>query len=461
MLSSFFITFREALQCGLLIVLLAGYPELRPGRRAMYAGITCGLALALALALLPALSGRMPDIGHWINARYISECIIFYLGAALLALYGPEGKHKPEPTPSGAGLFTLGFLLFFFEAHSLALYNIDLSTLDGAAKIAPAAAAGLVIGLLPIWLLEKKIASARLERFFSPGSLLVTVGAIKFITGGVPEVEDGDILIGVQQGLQHFVEGSVDHLQSLLMIGQHPFIETPFAGLADYLREQRLSTALTVAFVMAPPLLVMIRVFSRPDPEVRGLDVAAQRRLKKAFFRREMAFLSTPVIVSLMLLIVSLHAVNASVNPLSEPEPIPVMESEERQGVILISLTDRIGDFTDGKLRKYVFYSGRDKVVFLAIMKPDGSVGLALDECEICKPAEWNTSAIGYAQRGDHLVCKYCMSPIAIPTVNEPGGCNPIPVPFAIEKDNIALRLDDLMRVHKAARDMEKKGTHF
>ena len=94
-------------------------------------------------------------------------------------------------------------------------------------------------------------------------------------------------------------------------------------------------------------------------------------------------------------------------------------------------------------------------------MKPDGTIGLALDECEICKPAEWNTSALGYAQRGEHLVCKYCMSPIAIPTVNEPGGCNPVPVPYAIDEDNIMLRLDDLVRVYDALKNLEKKGTHF
>ncbi len=461
MLSSFFITFRETLECGLLIILLVGYPAISAGRRAVYMGAAAALFLAIALTLLPQINDLMPTIGHWINARYISEFVIFYTGAVLLSLHGSQGNHLSKKSPPLISLFALGFLLFFFEARALILYSIDISTIQGAIKVAPATLIGLCVGVLPIWLLQDRVGAARLEKFFSSGSLLVTIGAIKFIIGGVPEVEDGDILINMQQGLQQFVEGSVDLVQSLLLVSQHSFIDSPFSGLADYFREQRLSTALTLCVVMAPPVLVMMRVFSRPDPEVRGIDVAAERRLKVAFFRREMAYLSAPVIISLILLTVSLHAVNASVNPLSEPEPIPVMLSEDKVDHIVIPLVDRIGDFSDGKLRKYVYYTGKDKIVFLAIMKPDGTIGLALDECEICKPAEWNTAAIGYAQRGDHLVCKYCMSPIAIPSVNEPGGCNPVPVPYVIEKDNIALKIDDLIRIHELIKNMEKKGTHF
>ena len=412
------------------------------------------------LVYVPAFSAKSPGIQHWIILRYISEALIFYSGLLLLMLRTTMSRAEQRHAPA-AVLLLLGFLLFFFEAHSAALYIQDLTLVESRGWVYSGAVLGILLGFALLALMVGKLPALGLQRFFTPASLLIAVGALQFITGGMGEVEDGDILLSLQQGLQYLVEHIVGHVQSLLMITQHGFISTPLSGLADYLREERMSTALTVALVMLPPVLAMVKVFSRPDPEVRGMEVAAERRLKVAFFRREMISFSAPLLMSFMLLTISLHAVNASVNPLREPEPIPVMESDESPGAIVIPLKDRIGDFTDGQLRKYIFYSGNTRIIFLAIMKPDGTVGLALDECEICKPAEWNTSALGYAQRGEHLVCKYCMSPVAIPTVNEPGGCNPIPVPFEIEEDDIVLRLDDLVRVHEAAQKLEKKGTHF
>jgi len=460
MLSSFLPLLRESLQCAFLLILLSGYPALFARRRLLYAGTAIGFVTGMLMVYVPALSAVAPGIEHWITLRYISEAIVLYLGLLLMALSGAEGAGSEKAFPVVL-ILPLGFVLFFFEAHTAALYIEDLALIGSPAKAYAGAALGLLPGFVPLLFIIRKLPRLGLDRFFSPSSLLITVGAVKFITGGLGEVEDGDILISLQQGLQYLVEHIVGHVQSLLMISQHAFISSPLSGLADYLREERMSTALTVAFVMLPPVLALISIFSRPDPELRGIEVPAERRLKLAFFRREMVFYSAPVLSAFLLLMVSLHAVNASVNPLSEPEPMPVMESEEEAGSIVIPLSDRIGDFTDGKLRKYVFYSGNKRIIFLAIMKPDGTVGLALDECEICKPAQWNTSALGYAQRGEHLVCKYCMSPIAIPTVNEPGGCNPIPVPFEIDEDVIVVRTEDLVRVHEAAENLEKKGTHF
>lgn len=461
MLASFLPLLRESLECALLLGLALCHPALFAQRRLLYSGTAAGLMAGLLVVYLPALAENAPGMEHWITLRYLSEAIIFYAGLLLLALNGTEGVqdgNAVKKPASAATIFLLGFALFFFEARSGALYINDLGDINGAAKAYAGAALGMAAGFAPLLFFAWRMEGLGLGRFFSPASLLIAIGSIKFITGGVGEVEGGHILISLQQGMQYLVENMVGHVQSLLIIGQHDFITSPMAGLAGYFKEERMSTALTVVFIMMPPLLALVRVFSRPDPEVRGMEVAAERRLKQAFFRQDMAFLSTPVLASFLLLLISLHTVNASVNPLSEPEPINVMESDERPGMLLIPLVDRLGDFTDGRLRKYVFYSGSSTVTFLAIMKPDGTVGLGLDECEVCRPAEWNTSAQGYAQRGEHLVCKYCMTPIAIPTVNEPGGCNPIPVPFEIEEDSLVLNLDDLMRVHRAANKAEKKG---
>jgi len=157
---------------------------------------------------------------------------------------------------------------------------------------------------------------------------------------------------------------------------------------------------------------------------------------------------------------VMLHVSNLSVNPMFEPAPIPV-KAEGDPPVIRLPLKDKMGDFTDGKLRKYVYFHGNREIVFLAILKPDGSVGVALDQCEICRPPGWNKKARGYAQRGSHLVCKYCMTPITVDTLNSPGGCNPIPLAFKLEDDRIMIGLSDLISTFDAAEKLEKKGSHL
>jgi uncharacterized membrane protein len=217
---------------------------------------------------------------------------------------------------------------------------------------------------------------------------------------------------------------------------------------------------LTVLFLMVPPLFILAHLFGRPDPLLSNAQAGAQRRLKVAFFRKELLFQSIPVMAALFLLIVLIHAVNISLNPLYDPVPVPV-RAVANSTAIRIPISDKSGDLTDMHLRKYVYYHGNKQILFIAIMKPDGTVGLALDECEICRPAEWNKDAQGYAQRGDHLVCKYCMTPIPTATVNNPGGCNPIPVPFTVGDEYIVIELDDLISTYKQVEELEKKGTHL
>ncbi|MEE9523831.1 MAG: DUF2318 domain-containing protein, partial [Thermodesulfovibrionales bacterium] len=230
--------------------------------------------------------------------------------------------------------------------------------------------------------------------------------------------------------------------------------------VASFMGGDRSALTITVLLFMAPPIFILVRLFAVPDPVVKDIEVKAHKRLKIAFFRKDLLLQSAPVIMALLVLIILIHSVNISLNPMYAPTPVPVRESEY-DNQIRIPLSDKMGDLSDEKLRKYVYYYGNKAIIFIAILKPDGSMGVALDECEICRPAEWNKAAQGYSQRGKHLVCNYCMTPIPLPTIGNPGGCNPIPLPFSLIDDNIVIDADALIRLHKKVREMEKKGTHL
>lgn len=454
----FFIALRESLQCCVLLSLLSGYlySEDKGFQRGSFIGVFAALLAGFATGYFPDVSKEFISNETWTFWRYISESVIFYLGILIVG-----SKANPSSSTTSAGLFFLGFFLFFFESRALGFLIQDMGAMKGDAYgVLAGAVAGIVSGFIPFVLFRKRILRIPFREVFVFPSLLMVIGALLFGFGGVGELEKESVLIAFQKGLLNFLGEGVRHIQSVLLISEHPFLGTPLADLARFLAGERAAMTITILFIMVPPLFILIHLLSRPDPIVNGIQVGAQRRQRIAFFRKELIYQSAPVLAAFFLLIVLLHAVNVSFNPMYEPVPVPVREAEN-SGVLKIPLSERAGDLTDKKLRKYVYYYGNRQIVFLAIMKPDGSLGLAMDECEICRPADWNKDAKGYAQRGENLICKYCVTPIAIPTVNNPGGCNPIPLPFKVEEDHIVIVLNDLIDTFRKIEALEKKGTHL
>ena len=461
MMNVFLITLRESLQCSLLLLVVLYYLKAEGATlRFNQAFAGTGLALAAGFSLgyfSPLFASAMPTNETWTFLRHTTEVTLFYTGLALACIRTSE-----RGDPVAAGLFAIGFWAFFFEARALGFILLDTGQMQEATyMVLGAGAAGTAIGfiaLVPARRLLDKFKSV--PRSLSASTLLILLGAMKFASGGVGELEARKLFVAMQGGVAGFLEVMVAKLQYGLLISGHQFIEAPLQGLAAYLGGERTALALVVAFVAVPPIYALVRTFAQPEPSVDEIIVPARRRLSIALFRRDIIFRSIPPLLSLIIVIVLLHAVSVSLNPMTEPAPITVREVQE-EGVLRIPVADAMGDLSDGKLRKYVYFWGSMRINIIAILKPDGSVGVALDECEICKPAEWNKSAQGYAQRGDNLVCKYCMTPIPTSSVNNPGGCNPIPLPFKAGAEEIVIELDDLIRVFKIMRDMQKEGTHL
>ncbi|ASA55008.1 Fe-S-containing protein [Vibrio gazogenes] len=78
----------------------------------------------------------------------------------------------------------------------------------------------------------------------------------------------------------------------------------------------------------------------------------------------------------------------------------------------------------DGKLHRYQWIASDGKVVrFFIIDRYPGEMkfGVVLDACMLCGDA-------GYIQDGDQVICLACGVHIFIPSIGNPGGCNPIPI---------------------------------
>lgn len=455
----FLIALRESLQASVLLALVLFSMPARTDallRRILLGGCVLGLLLGFSAGAVPLLGRVLGSHEAWTFWRQLSEAVLFSGSIVLITRRLPDSRGL-----AAAGMFVLGFLLVFFESRSLGFIVHDLGVTTGRMFAAfGSAAGGLLIGTLPLAVLRSPLRRLPLDRAFTTASLLLSVGALQFWFGGLAELGGENIMASLQHGLQLFINEFMKSAQSALLLSDHPFLDVSFAGLARFLGSDRSALTITVLFLMAPPVLLLVSLYARPDPAV-DRDVAAhERRRSIASFRQDLTLRSVPVLGAFLVLVVLLHAVNVSLNPLYDPEPVPVREIEGSD-VIRIPIGGEAGGMEDRKLRKFVYYTGNKQVLFLAMMKPDGTVGVALDQCEICRPADWNKGARGYAQQGENLFCKYCVTPISANTLNTPGGCNPIPIPFAAQGNVIIINSKELAALFDKAEALERKGTHL
>jgi uncharacterized membrane protein len=94
----------------------------------------------------------------------------------------------------------------------------------------------------------------------------------------------------------------------------------------------------------------------------------------------------------------------------------------------------------DGRLHRFAWTaSDGTEVRFIVIKKSPASYGVGLDACDICG----NT---GYYERRDGVVCRLCDVVMNTSTIGFKGGCNPVPLVYAVREGNMVVTLGDLER---------------
>ncbi len=456
MLDIFLVSLREAIQCLLLSYLILTHRSLIEDRKlriSFLVGLLISVIGALLLSYVLFARDIKINISQWNFWQFATDIVIYYLCIPFMLL-----SIKPSAFLTRLFVFLIVFSLMFFDIRALGFYVFNSGYLkenvSGALVISML---GIVMGFSPLLFYRfyrKKLSF--LERAVTWPVVLVFAGAFRIATGGLGELSRDDIVLSLNKGFGRFLEGTVRLIQRELILQKHNFLQTPYSWLFDFLSSDRMSMTLTVIVLLVPVVFVVVRLFSIPDPLVYGIEGRAEKRLQIARFRRLSAYRSILPFIAFFIVLVTFHTSSITINPLYDPTPLTVRAEDQKN--IFIPFKGKLGDLTDGKLHKYVYFWGNKQIVFLAIVKSDGSVGVALDQCVICRPAKWNKDAQGYAQKGKYLVCKYCMTPVLPDTVNKPGGCNPIPLPFKMSKNGVVIRVDDLVRVYSAAEKLDKRG---
>ena len=181
---------------------------------------------------------------------------------------------------------------------------------------------------------------------------------------------------------------------------------------------------ITILALAATMMLLEWR--KRRAPKTEGLEGAALRKAKWAAHRERMWMTASCAGSCIFILLITAEFIYArEATALSPPTPVAFDHGSVRIPV---------AEVNDGNLHRFVIEDQGVHVRFIVIEKPDKSLAVALDACQIC-------GTQGYYQKGPEVICKNCGSDIVISTIGTSGGCNPVPLTSHI--DNGTLLIDE------------------
>ncbi|MDR1472419.1 MAG: DUF2318 domain-containing protein [Synergistaceae bacterium] len=189
-----------------------------------------------------------------------------------------------------------------------------------------------------------------------------------------------------------------------------------------------------VYLMMTIAVVIAVAQFARVKSTPPSGGNPAQIRRSKYLARRQARFCVSVVLG----LAVSLATVTVGISYNDRRvELSPPIEIAPTGDSIVIPL----GDVDDGNLHRFAHKVLRDgqaiEVRYIVIKKNDTAYGVGLDACDVCGPT-------GYYQRKNQVICILCDVVMNKSTIGLPGGCNPVPLKFAITEGSMVISTSDL-----------------
>jgi FTR1 family protein len=179
---------------------------------------------------------------------------------------------------------------------------------------------------------------------------------------------------------------------------------------------------LTILLLAAAMTLLEWR--KRRAPKTEGLQGAELRKVRWAARRERLWIVASCTASCLFILLITAEFLSARAETaLSAAVPVTF-----DNGVVKIP----VDSVSDGNLHRFSVDDQGVHVRFIVIQKPDKSLAVAYDACQIC-------GTQGYYQKGSEVICRNCASDIIISTIGTPGGCNPIPLKSRVEGGTLVI----------------------
>jgi uncharacterized membrane protein len=407
--------------CLLLFPLLLLLP--RWERKAYLLLSLLGFLLGFTLLHIPFIKSF--SLKLWILKGNILLSGVF-LTLSVIAVFGLETAWQHLPWARRSFYFILALALFSLDGLELAYQLAQVVFIKENSLLYLFSLLGASLAFVVGFLFQKLLDYFSFEKVFSLWNFLIYAVGIKIIWEPfiIPSLET--LISRVSHDLVHY-------LVVLLLVPDHPYLTTFFFNLLSIFFRKITSLFLNYFVFLSLSLFLIVSTVTRPLPTLAGLK-AAERRKIWAGLKRERWFKVLPVFLALLLFLgLAFQAYTSEAEPYQPiPEPLNITEGLGRIKKV---------DLGDGMLHVYSFKKG-EEVRVIAIRKPDGSMAVCLDVCLICPPD-------GYAQLESDLFCLYCGTPIPVNTVGEPGGCNPVPLSFQEEEDELTFEVRRAAEVWK------------
>jgi uncharacterized membrane protein len=402
---------------GILISLLWAAADREGGERRKWRalwGCAAGMGAALILAVLRRTTALISR--GFFNLGILSFVIIFIVFYLLFLrektrkflLNTPFSRKRPslaEAVPDYINALLMGALLFyalpaiFLYPTEFALAGESIFSTDFLFKFI-----GFTAGLAAVILSSAALYQAGKGVSFKLVKILLTIALLLTVC---------DYLVLI--------------VQFLLARRLIPMIRWMFRLVVAVVNNNIvfLYTLMGIGFLL--PLVLFITGLKVPAP---GKNPAEGRKIRAALRtnRRWCLTVAAGFVFSIFAVTVIKDYTRRGVE-LSPAEPM-TMAGEE----ILIPIT-RV---EDGHLHRFVYTAADNiEVRFIVIKKNEAAYGVGLDACDICGPT-------GYYERKDEVICRLCDVVMNISTIGFKGGCNPVPLAYALRSGNMIINTEDL-----------------
>jgi FTR1 family protein len=404
------VTLREGVEAALVVGIIVAFLR-REGYERHLGAVWSGIGAAAAASLLGAFL-----LYRWAVNEEAFEGVL-YLGSALIVgsmmvwmwrhSHAMSGEMQGslarilarERTPSVyAGLFLFTFLMVFREGVETVLFLSALSLTTSGLMATLGVLVGLAVAIAFGVMFVRGSLRIDLGRFFKITGIALTIFVVQLLINGYHELAEA---------------------------GWLPASETTMATVGPLVQNE----FFFIAAVLALPLL-MLMIPGRRRQEVAAEGAAA--RLERAGSRRQArARVLGSALGLIILAALGLGFVYAQ-PPASLSPATPVTAAAD--GKVRIPLSTLKGT----ALHRFQIEVGGRPVRFFAVpIEAGGPIATAFDACLICGPR-------GYYQEGPNITCLHCGSAVYPPSIGQPGGCNPVPLPSRVEGGDLVLALSDL-----------------
>lgn len=441
--------FKEGSKVGIVWLVFRSYLVLNSKNyliKTFYYGLSAALFLSVASLTLPG-----DVVGKQILDNLIAMSFAVFLISSAAALFhasdiGLFGKgSRVEAVFEGSKgdringlLIFLGTLFFFFPdslGSVLFLRYLSFMKESGFATYASALTGFLFAAALFI-IINKFSRPSWIGGFFNLPQLLLFLSIVKLLGGGTRGFTELSLIPSVQRGIMKFVHDIIHQTFIILMVPDHLLLKTTVWNFIAIFFGPNIAAFAALFILLLLPFMFVYHSLFEPLPESEALTGAERRKVMHLLLsdRRRKAL---PVIFFIGFILFAWFSESGeSISRLYNPDPRPVVED---RGMVLIPLHDPTMDLMDGMMHKFSLTQQGETIRLLIIKKSNNTLSVCLDACEICPPE-------GYGQRGDYVVCIYCGTPIPVDTLGQPGGCNPIPLYYAVDESFVKIELNEILK---------------